>query len=240
MAKIGYFTDPKLAESYTGTFIGVRLADIDLKDKYANMPIDDGYKNLLNDICSQRSGLVYTPYPKCCIMGSGDREWTYLIGIKPIYEFQQVNDKGNVRALYGGDNVIATARYNERPYFNSADDARMFIATRIAKFSTESVYDIAYRIGTYNVMDSRLMAMPEIKQEIKRELQNASADEPNGVRLKALIQGVIRYVDIKYCNNRERQAFELLVVGFTDEELRFYGFSDEEIVAGHSYTPSHD
>ena len=240
MAKIGYFTDPKLAENYTGTFIGVRLADIDLKDKYVNMPVDDGRDNLLETICSDRSGLVYAPYPKHCIVGSGDREWTYLIGIKPLYEFQRVNDKGNIRALYGGDNVIATARYNERPYFNSADDARMFIATRIAKFSTESVYDIAYRVGTYNIMGSRLMAMPEIKREIKRELRNASADEPTDVRLKALVRGIIQYVDIKHGNHRERQAFELSVVGFTDEELKFYGFTEEEIAAGHNYTPSLD
>lgn len=237
MAKIDYFTSPKLADGCEETFIGIKLTDIELKNKYAQMSIDTGFDKLLSTICSVRSGLVYTPYGKNRMIEEGEREWTYLIGIKPTYEFQEVNEKGNIRALYGGDGAIETARFNERPHFDSKDDARMFIATRIAKFSTESVYDIANKIGCYGLVKSSLMAMPEIYRAVTRELQEASSNEPTGLRLKALLHGVMNYMSIKYTNNKTRQVFELLVVGFTDEELQFYGYSDEDIAAGHKYDP---
>lgn len=236
MAKIGYFTNPKLVSRYYAEFIGIKLSDIDFKNKYANMPVDEGFTNLLTTICSERSGLVYVPYGINSMLAEGQREWTYLIGIKPVYEFQYVNEKGYIRAICGADGEIRTARYNVRPHFDYADDARMFIAERIAKFSTESVYDIAQKIGCYTVWSNHtVMAMPEIRREIKRGLEEAASDEPTGVRMKALVRGIIDYFDIEHTNDRVTQAFNLMVVGFTDKELRFYGYTDEEIKGGHRY-----
>jgi hypothetical protein len=79
------------------------------------------------------------------------------------------------------------------------------------------------------------MAMPEIRREVKRGLEEAASDEPTGVRMKALVRGIIDYFDIEHTNDRVTQAFNLMVVGFTDEELRFYGYTDEEIDGGHRY-----
>ena len=238
--KIGYFTKPELAGSHMDTIIGIKLTDVNWKDKYAKIISDDVLTDLLYSVCSPRSGLIHTPYPKGGSVFTGEREWTYIIGIKPLYEFQEVNSKGNIRALCGNEGSIITAKFNERPHFNSANDARMFIATRIAKFSNDSVCDIAKKVGCYTISGSKLMATPEIRQEVRYELFKASADEPTGLRLKALLRGVLRYMDMKYSNDRVRQVFELLAVGFTDDELQFYDFTKEEIVAGHQYSPSHE
>ena len=168
--KIQKFTDERLV-SYRVNFVGIRLTDIEFKDEYASMPVED----LLEMICGKDSGLAYRPaYADVSSPYEGSLEWTYVIGVEPIYEIQIKNNQRcnfldyNLKApnrSEGMDNMI-------RPAFADKDSLCRFIAEKIQKYAQDSLETLAANVHNRYYYLSAVMAKPENVRTLMQTLDD--------------------------------------------------------------------